>query len=429
MKTTQHVIQTRSKIALFVSTFCCFYALLGMPSISEGKLSISLPPLEASELLLPSPGGTLTFTELKVAVPAKASGGELIAKLLAHTVTNHRGTCLNEDDSRDEGDSRAPDLALLVEDNPGWTQDTPGGPLRRGIRENMSEAIRIDGPWTIVVRCYDNAAYGELEVTTTASHGNDKVSQTIPRDDNENKIGDGWEDDARKEYDGNEDAETGPDGNGNPGDGLTIFQEYRGLKLAGQHWVSRFSPDKKEFFVKHTDSTLARHGCGNASGLPFACYEIDTTLVNVNKPAGERMVYPIKIYSGEGQNGVGNRIEIDWFGDASGKASVPGYFLAPTVTIHRDVIQNHVRRNPIDAPFGYIVGSTISHEIGHCVNLNHCPATPVDERCIMNPYYASNQNAFGEHHNADYDLVDPYATAQPPAADNSGGTQTSPAII
>jgi hypothetical protein len=414
MKTTQNLIQKKVNFALtplFVSTFFLVLILLGMPNISEGQSTwLDVPKLDSSILPIPN-------TEIQLSINYSLSfddhyGGTLKVELLSSTVTNHRGTCINH------GSETTPDLKLRSTNNLGWNQNTAGAPLTRSVTSLTVSPISVN------IYCNDSAAYGEVRVTLTLDSGSSLVAyQKIPRDDNGNEIADGWENDATKNYTGNEDAETGPTGttfidhlfgithiipeNTNDGDGLTVFDEYRGAMLALGLTPTRFSPNSKDVFVKHTDNILAPFGCGNGGGFPLSCWVIETgRIVNPNTKSRNLAVIAIEIFSNpqtHAGNDQGDDVLIEAYGDAGGHASVPGPSEAwPTINIYTARIAHDI------APPGTI-GRVISHEIGHCVNLGHCGFFRPDDLCIMYPYQDENRNMFGVHHNADYDLIHPFS--------------------
>jgi hypothetical protein len=73
----------------------------------------------------------------------------------------------------------------------------------------------------------------------------------IPFDENGNNIADAWETNNKvKGNPTNEDQEDIPQGNRKNGDGLTIWEEYRGFLEDGNH--IRTDPKKKDFFICDT---------------------------------------------------------------------------------------------------------------------------------------------------------------------------------
>ena len=135
-------------------------------------------------------------------------------------------------------------------------------------------------------------------MSTTIGSGNEVAGAAIslPLDANGNYIADGWENDATNNYNPAVDNETGPATNGNAGDGLVVFEEYRGFKVNGSH--TRTRPSKKDIFI-YTEfgaenGATTDYGIGWATHLPgtFVTHRIieeemegkdtDTRIINFN---------------------------------------------------------------------------------------------------------------------------------------------------
>ncbi len=331
MKTTQKLIQKRinlTSIFLFVSIFFLVTILLSIPNTSEGQSVSVLNVQKLDTSILPIPNTDIPLS-IKFSFPDSVRYGDFKVELLPSTVTNYRGTCINR------GSETTPDLSLRSTNNDGWDLNTTDGSLTRSVTSETTSPISVN------IYCEDSAAYGQVKVTLTLDSGRTmEITRKIPRDDNGNKIADGWENDATKNYVGNEDAETGPAAttfnselgvthniiaNTNTGDGLTLLDEYRGAMLKDHITPKRFSPDTKDIFIQHTSTVLAPFECGNASGFPFSCWVIDTAsvIVNPNTASGNNGVIAIEISSDPQILEVdeqGNNVIIDSYGYASGRA-------------------------------------------------------------------------------------------------------------
>ena len=91
----------------------------------------------------------------------------------------------------------------------------------RILNYNISEMQTI----SLIVSCRDYAAYGELVLTASGSgYTSNTVTIKIPRDENGNKIADGWQNDDTVNYGRDDDNDTGP--NTRTGDGITVLNEY-----------------------------------------------------------------------------------------------------------------------------------------------------------------------------------------------------------
>ena len=116
---------------------------------------------------------------------------------------------------------------------------------------------------SVTISCFDYGAYARLRVTAILDEGKkteiqipaylksdkSKYELTIPKDKNDNRIADDWEEyndvQGRPEDD---DSETDPErGDEHSGDGLTLYEEYRGFMQNRKH--IRGEPLKKDLFI------------------------------------------------------------------------------------------------------------------------------------------------------------------------------------
>ncbi len=116
------------------------------------------------------------------------------------------------------------------------------------------------------VRSYDFGAWGTLRVTATDENGKDlkvkvrgleKPDLDIPLDEDSNRIADAWQ--RARTYGrkgGDDDEEVA--GQDQRGDGITLYNEYRGLVvLDGKARVHRrLSPTEKEMFILDPDESF-----------------------------------------------------------------------------------------------------------------------------------------------------------------------------
>jgi hypothetical protein len=113
----------------------------------------------------------------------------------------------------------------------------------------------------IAITSYDWGAYGKLKVTAILDDDNwpveahledkpDVNALKIPQDDNNNHIADAWE--RRIVILPSELAESDedslPEGDGTPGDGFSLYEEYRGFRVKGRH--IRTDPNQKDVFIR-----------------------------------------------------------------------------------------------------------------------------------------------------------------------------------
>ena len=124
---------------------------------------------------------------------------------------------------------------------------------------------------TVTASCYDYGAYGMMRVevtvagTTLDAHvvGGTDEYVLIPRDDDENHIADTW---TYNNGNANDDNDTSLN-NEYDGDGLTRYEEYRGVDIDENGEISeeneRLNPNRKDLFVQ---------GSGFGGGFPDFAY-------------------------------------------------------------------------------------------------------------------------------------------------------------
>ena len=182
-------------------------------------------------------------------------------------VTDWEGYCMNDGNQSDLDK----DLKLNLIDQKKNTPLTWSG---GGQTISASWTGAAPGLFILKVKSYDYGAYGDLTATLhkqDASASQEPPSDTvsIPRDDNNNRISDGWRKDGSENYDASADDETGPTGNNYPGDGLSVFEEYRGFRVSSEY-VSTDPVDTKDLFVY----TACDDGIGYASNLPTSTGQV-----------------------------------------------------------------------------------------------------------------------------------------------------------
>ena len=170
---------------------------------------------------------------------------------------------------------------------------------------------------TVQVKCYDYGAYGQIQATAALDCGGTLTGHVvdgtdtfvrIPRDDDDNHLADGWEadmeddwedqygdthtfdgtglqDDEKADPDSQSGGADGPPVNLGPhddtGDGLTVYEEYRGFQFGGStdNW-KRLSPCRKELLVEadFMAAGTTTGGSGTSTGLgAFVLYDSTKT--------------------------------------------------------------------------------------------------------------------------------------------------------
>lgn len=198
-----------------------------------------------------------------------------------YEISREQGRCLNDKDPAFYKTTPDPDLGVHPEDNPGYEISDLGGSFKLVGRSGANR--------TIYIRAKDYAAFGRVSATikvrdryfNAVSGEPGGVSVTIPYDINENKIADHWE-----ETNGvfgtpvDSDNDNLPNNQLRNGDGMTIFDEYRGFyKLAAEGGFvhMRMDPNKKELFIIDRDLLLSEYTWERASGIPV--YHLNEQLV------------------------------------------------------------------------------------------------------------------------------------------------------
>lgn len=210
-----------------------------------------------------TPGNAITFgIELRVPKGEKEKTAQFEIELL--DTSSHPGSAMNSPWTGVD-----PDLKILKADNPKLAEIAPDGQKAKTAKGLKSA--------TITVSSFDGAAMGKLSViaridgedtvvTAYLENEPDLTEMSIPCDSDGNTIADAWEkenDTLDKPLDTDEDAE--PLGDRNNGDGLTIWEEYRGFLEDGNHIRTR--PKKKDLFICDQISGRSKKGINRFAAL------------------------------------------------------------------------------------------------------------------------------------------------------------------
>ena len=426
----------------------CLFNPGGTTLVAEQTESIDINVTNHETLLQgwrPYADTDLTF-EIKVTVPADFASGKLVAAL--QNVTNYPGKsgnvpntiacpteeritfwenvattfpntivpgCETELPSTDQSSTdQSLDLQLfkekeidgqMVDVNVGWSMDESTFSYTFSTNDEGKVStiyLRVD--------CTDYAAYGELVLTASGSgYTSDPVVIKIPKDTNGNKIADSWQNDITVDYDPDADTDTGP--NTRTGDNITVLNEYRGLNVNGT-WTDT-DPDAWDVFIR-IDESLSDYGIGTASALPsMTLHEMGTNEVTHL----DGIVYHNQIASA-GNSGTDYvraiRLEkdddTDYMSDLLGIMSVgpPSANSSGSIYINRidTFLSTCLEGTDLTSIKQNYIEAIIGHEIGHGVNLWHCPCFD-DVNCYMwrtPDAVLHHVTAFASHHNEDYAL-------------------------
>jgi hypothetical protein len=127
--------------------------------------------------------------------------------------------------------------------------------------------LKIGQKFTVKMGSRDFGAFGYIHFNSDAhvriEGYKDLSSLHLPFDENHNNIADEWEQGSSGAADAYADDDKSPDGDGVDGDGLSVYEEYRGFMCRGVH--TRTTPFRKELFI-HDPHALG-YGLFGQSGI------------------------------------------------------------------------------------------------------------------------------------------------------------------
>ncbi len=162
-----------------------------------------------------------------------------------------------------------------------WPADQTGGP--NPLVSNELQTLNYVGKdlteATAVISSHDWGAWGKLKVTAEMEDGEEVVGYLqghkdqeevlLPKRKPDSKIADIWkEDNGASDKPDDADDEKDPEGDQRAGDGLTLYEEYRGFYEGGVHQYA--DPLKKDYFIRDTLGGRSKDGIAMfaaASGL------------------------------------------------------------------------------------------------------------------------------------------------------------------
>ncbi len=240
------------------------------------------------------------------------------------------------------------------------------------VRENENQrivrAVRSGFSDTVKVVPYDWGGWSTLQVTAILTNerrlvgklrGTAETGLRLPKRAPGSKIADAWKASTQASGADGADDENAPVGSGVKGDGLTLYEEYRGFYERGEHLSG--DPKVKDLFVRLEGTEFAapaaehfaavtglkvRHGL-TAEEFPAS------RIINANHRQGPHLV---------SQHGIVVRINpalADRFTTVGGPGR-PGRIRAVELCPGADTVGNPER-----------VKTKIAHELGHCVNIAH----------------------------------------------------------
>ncbi len=282
-----------------------------------------------------------------------------------------------EDTSREKGvdlnwppkDKAKDDFDMKIDpDNP-WIRVTDGN--------NGQKAETKQGGLTefmVTVNSYDWGGYTKLHVTAELEDGSSVVGYVrghpdqdfllIPKDDNNNHIADYWEHSFKIENpDASADDDDNPHSEAGKGDGIALYDEYRGFHIQGKH--ESLSPEVKDLFV--FDENNLGIGIYGATGISVHLLKEHECLgcEKGGKNGGRKIVtpngshgdvYAIHLTKGTIEKGVVGQTE-------------------PGPGVPRDIEKVVIDPNEIAGAYGANAAAelqvTIAHELSHATNVRH----------------------------------------------------------
>ncbi|MBA3027948.1 MAG: hypothetical protein FP816_03920 [Desulfobacteraceae bacterium] len=205
-------------------------------------------------------------------------------------VSKEPGTCMNSPSKGTE-----PDLKILPTDNPDMETVSSDGQSATSKKKLKKCALSVSS--------FDGAAYGRMKIVAHLNDGravlahlegkSEGMNITLPFDEDENHIADAWEDaKGVKGKAPSVDDDTEPFRDRNNGDGLTIWEEYRGFLEDGTHF--RTDPRKKDLFICDQIGGRSKKGINRFAALTkldvhhkLTVDELDyTRIINRNRSKG-----------------------------------------------------------------------------------------------------------------------------------------------
>ena len=402
-----------TNVLIGILCLVCLFIQGNTTLVAQQTTSIQIEVSDIAPTWRPYADTDLTFN-ITVTAPADFSSGTLVAVL--QNETNYAGKSGNVAVPADEGGNLASDLKLYQ--TTGWSGS------ENQISYTLSGTVTTQ-TMTLTVKCYDYAAYGELKLTASgSSYTSNELVIKIPKDDNGNKIADGWRNDGTVNYGCDDDNYSGP--NSNTGDGITAINEYRGLNVSGS-WTDT-DPGGWDVFIR------SDVGIGGACALPsMTLHEMGTYEV----PFQLGYVYDYYIVAGEviNRDGVGIRAirltddqTIDPSCNSTTSLGEMGYGPPSYVTsgcIYSSTINEWIERwneGGRNVNIDAFTSGVIAHEIGHGVSLGHCQDFdhPNCYMWIPGDWPLAHVTQYASHHAQEYTLTgsgrsgDSWPTTYPP---------------
>lgn len=229
---------------------------------------------------------------------------------------------------------------------------------------------------TATVSSFDYGAYGILQATAVLASGREiqarlvnepgRLSVRLPKAADGSWIADSWKEKAKATGADDADEENDPVGDGNKGDGLALYEEYRGYVQEGR-W-SWLDPHKKDFFIFDAIGGKTKSGIRlfrDATGL-----EVHHRLRS--NELGRKRVINCNYAEGA------HRTDQHWvmltsFDETAYAIAVGGPGTPKDIDMIRMPFFADVSQASADdqAKYGLYWERTLAHELGHACNIYH----------------------------------------------------------
>jgi hypothetical protein len=315
--------------------------------------------------------------DIDVGIVAHAKGDPSLKppkKVVKYTITlegtsQEKGVDCNWPPSEDA----TTDYDMKIDPDNGW--------IKVADDKGQSAVTKEEGltEFRVTINSYDWGGYTKLKVVAELEDGqsveahvrghSDQDSLSIPQDDNNNHIADRWEHQFNvKNPDASADDDNKPDGDGDNGDSIALYDEYRGFSVRGTH--ERFSPETKDLLVYD--------GLDLGAGLYPQATGVSVHLIQGRELTQKGAAKNIYVVTGNSHYGDVYALNLrpealddGLIGLALGGPGVP-----------RDIIRVIVDTSKIARLLGDAAEpqkeSTIAHELGHATNIWHHGERPPD---------------------------------------------------
>lgn len=261
----------------------------------------------------------------------------------------------------------------------------------------------------IEVISYDWGAFGELEASATLESGTTLNAQVvfegtnasvlrIPKRAATSYVADAWKDDngaAGKADD--DDSDNMPVGDRNPGDGLTLYEEYRGFQVQAKH--VRTHPGKKDYFLSVAPELRGESSFADPVKKGIALFE-EATKLEIHQldpkefiPSDSKSDFDLEkrvinhFHAPDGRRrGHQHMVMLTLARTQLGSSKAWGRDLALKILGSPEAFSRvEVEETSLKAEAGGStqVATDVAHELGHTVNIYHHGEREVRERFFI----------------------------------------------